>query len=185
MYLLIDNYDSFTYNLVQAFTLEGVYPLVKRNDEISIDEVAELDPDKIIISPGPKTPSESGISKDIINAFGKEKLILGICLGHQCIAEAFGGAIQRVENIVHGATSNVSHNGKGIFKGLPDPFKAARYHSLEARDIPDSLAVTARTASGLIMGIEHKELPIIGLQFHPESFMTEHGQKIISNFVEM
>ncbi len=185
MYLLIDNYDSFTYNLYQAFTEQGVRLLVKRNDKISIKEIDALKPDKIIISPGPKTPDEAGISNDVIKHFGDRIPILGICLGHQCIASVFGGKIVRVGKIVHGKTSLVHHNGKGIFKGMPDPFPAARYHSLKTIDMPSCLEVTARTKNNITMGLRHRNRPIIGLQFHPESFLTGNGQKIIQNFIKI
>ncbi|RKY41919.1 MAG: anthranilate/aminodeoxychorismate synthase component II [Candidatus Makaraimicrobium thalassicum] len=185
MYLLIDNYDSFTYNLYQIFAEQGVQLVVKRNDRISIQETASLKPDKIIISPGPKTPDDAGVSNEIIKRFGSGIPILGICLGHQCIAAAFGGRISRVSKIVHGKTSAVYHNGGGIFKDIPSPFPAARYHSLKTVDIPPCLEVTARTGDNIIMGIEHRDLPITGLQFHPESFLTENGRKIIKNFIEL
>jgi len=183
MYLLIDNYDSFTYNLYQIFADEGVKLLVKRNDKITLEEIETLNPDKIIISPGPKTPDEAGISNDVIKKFGRTKPILGICLGHQCIAKTFGGKISRVKAIVHGTSTAINHDGKGIFKDMPEDFQAARYHSLETYDIPSCLEVSAKTEKDIIMGVRHKELPIIGLQFHPESFMTESGKKMIQNFI--
>ncbi len=185
MYLLIDNYDSFTYNLYQAFAEQGVSLLVKRNDGITLKEIRDLKPRKIVISPGPKTPDEAGISNDIIKRFGPDTPILGICLGHQCIAKVFGGKIVQVNKIVHGSTSPVYHNGNGILKGLPSPFPAARYHSLEAVDIPICLETTAWTKKNLVMGVQHKKWPIIGLQFHPESFLTENGKRIIRNFIKM
>ncbi|MFH1664610.1 MAG: aminodeoxychorismate/anthranilate synthase component II [Candidatus Omnitrophota bacterium] len=182
MYLLIDNYDSFTYNLYQAFAENGVRLLVKRNDEITLSDIEELRPDKMIISPGPRTPAEAGISVDVVRRFGGRIPILGICLGHQCITSAFGGRICRVEKIVHGKTSPVSHDGTGIFSGVPSPFNAARYHSLQTADIPACFDITARTEN-IVMAVRHKEFPITGLQFHPESFLTEHGRKMISNFI--
>lgn len=185
MYLLIDNYDSFTYNLYQIFSEEGIRLLVKRNDAITVKEIKSLKPDKIIISPGPKTPKDAGISNDVIREFSANIPILGICLGHQCIAEVFGGKITRVSELVHGKTSTVHHNEKGIFKNVPNPFSGARYHSLKAIDLPDSLERTAWTEDGIIMGLRHKELPVTGLQFHPESFLTEKGKTIIRNFIEM
>jgi len=185
MYLLIDNYDSFTYNLYQAFASRGVSLLVKRNDEITIREIRSLKPDKIIISPGPKTPDDAGISNDVIAEFASCAPILGICLGHQCIAKVFGGAISRVPEILHGKTSLVRHNGKGIFKDMPNPFSGARYHSLMAKDIPDTLEVTAGTDDGVVMGLRHRKWPVIGLQFHPESFLSENGGRLIKNFIEM
>ncbi|MBD3379771.1 MAG: anthranilate/aminodeoxychorismate synthase component II [Candidatus Omnitrophica bacterium] len=185
MYLLIDNYDSFTYNLYQAFASEGVRPLVKRNDDITLEEIASLRPDKIIISPGPGTPEQTGISNGAILEFGRSVPILGICLGHQCIVSVFGGRIERVKRIIHGATTPVEHDGKEIFRGVPSPFEAARYHSLQTENLPDCLRVTARTTDGIIMAVTHTRNPLTGLQFHPESFMTEHGQRLIRNFIEM
>ena len=185
MYLLIDNYDSFTYNLYQAFAQLGVKLLVRRNDEITISEIAELNPEKIIISPGPKTPDDAGISPGVIKQFAGKIPILGICLGHQCVATSFGGNIKQVEKIVHGKTSAIHHNGKGIFKGLSNPFMGARYHSLEVHDVPDCIEVTARTGDNVIMGLEHRDWPVTGLQFHPESFLTENGQKMIKNYLKM
>ncbi|MFH1553111.1 MAG: aminodeoxychorismate/anthranilate synthase component II [Candidatus Omnitrophota bacterium] len=185
MYLLIDNYDSFTYNLYQIFAEQGAKLLVKRNDKITIEEIAELKPDKIIISPGPKTPREAGISNEVIKKFFHSVPILGICLGHQCIATAFGGKISQVEKLVHGRTSPVHHKSKGIFEGIVSPFPGARYHSLKAIDMPPCLEVTAWTDDEIIMGLKHRERPVIGLQFHPESFLTENGRKIIKNFIEL
>lgn len=184
MYLLIDNYDSFTYNLYQAFAEQGVKMLVRRNDEITIDGIAALKPERIVISPGPKTPDTAGISNKVIVEFGGRTPILGICLGHQCIASVFGGKITQVKKIVHGKTSFVHHNEKGIFRGMPNPFPAARYHSLETVEVPSCLEITARTEDGVIMGFEHRKKPITGLQFHPESFLTEGGKRIIKNFIE-
>lgn len=185
MYLLIDNYDSFTYNLYQAFAREGVEVLVRRNDKITLTEIKKLHPDKIIISPGPKTPDDAGISNEIIKILGGNVPILGICLGHQCIADVFGGKIKRVKKIIHGKTSSIYHDKKGIFKGVPSPFKGARYHSLTATDIPSCLKITARTGDGIVMALEHKKRPTIGLQFHPESFLTESGRKLIKNFIDL
>lgn len=184
MYLLIDNYDSFTYNIYQAFAAQGVSLLVKRNDQIALDEIEALKPDKIIISPGPKTPDEAGVSNGIIKKFSGDVPILGICLGHQCIVQVFGGKISRVPEIVHGKTSPVHHDGKGIFRGIPVPFLGARYHSLDVREIPPCLEVTARTEDGVIMGVRHRDLPVEGVQFHPESFLTENGREMITNFIE-
>lgn len=185
MYLLIDNYDSFTYNLYQAFASEGIRLLVRRNDRITMDEITSLSPDKIIISPGPKTPDEAGMSNKIIKKFGPRIPVLGICLGHQCIARVFGARISKVPRIVHGKTSMIYHDGKDIFRGLPNPFPGARYHSLMATDITPQLRVTARTKDGIVMGLSHKEWPVIGLQFHPESFLTANGKKLIKNFIEI
>jgi para-aminobenzoate synthetase component 2 len=184
MYLLIDNYDSFTYNIYQAFAEQGKSLLVKRNDQIGINEIEALRPDKIIISPGPKTPEEAGISNKIIGKFAGNIPILGICLGHQCIVQAFGGKISRVPKIVHGKTSPIHHDGKGVFRGIPTPFLGARYHSLETVDIPSCLEITARTEDDIVMGVRHIELPIEGVQFHPESFLTENGRDMIMNFIE-
>ena len=185
MYLLIDNYDSFTYNLYQAFAEEGINLLIKRNDEITLKEIELLRPEKIIISPGPKTPKEAGISVNVIKQFWDTTPILGICLGHQCIAKAFGGKISRIRKIVHGKTTLIHHNNKGIFKNMPNPFPGARYHSLITPTLPDSLMVTARTKNKIIMGIQHKTKPVIGLQFHPESFLTKKGTILIKNFINL
>ncbi|MGB2601420.1 MAG: aminodeoxychorismate/anthranilate synthase component II [Candidatus Omnitrophota bacterium] len=184
MYLLIDNYDSFTYNIYQAFAEQGKSLLVKRNDQIDINEIEALRPDKIIISPGPKTPEEAGISNEIIKKFAGNIPILGICLGHQCIVQAFGGKISRVPKIVHGKTSTIHHDGKGVFRGIPTPFLGARYHSLETVDIPACLEITARTEDDVVMGVRHIELAVEGVQFHPESFLTENGRDMIINFIE-
>ena len=185
MYLLIDNYDSFTYNLYQMFLEEHVNIVVKRNDEISIKDIEIMDPEKIIISPGPKTPKNAGISIEIIKNFSGKIPILGICLGHQCIVEAFGGTISRVNKMVHGKTTPVYHENKEIFDNIPSPFAGARYHSLTVKDLPECLRKIAWTENDIIMGIKHKGLPVIGLQFHPESFLTEHGKNLIKNFIEM
>lgn len=186
MILVIDNYDSFTYNLVQMFLQKGEV-LVKRNDEVSPDEIERLAPSHIVISPGPGTPAESGVSREVIRRFAEKIPILGVCLGHQCIAEVFGARVERAERIMHGKTSMIEHDGKGVFAGVANPFEAMRYHSLIVREdtLPESLAVTARTADACeVMGIRHKTLAAIeGVQFHPESFMTEEGSKIITNFV--
>lgn len=184
MYLLIDNYDSFTYNLYQMFAEQGIRILVKRNDKISLEEIVDLNPDKIIISPGPKTPDNAGISSTVIKKFAPDIPILGICLGHQCIAQVFGGEITRVSKLVHGKTSHVYHNGREIFKGIPNPFQGARYHSLEVVKTPDSLEITAWTKNKIVMALQHRQWPLTGLQFHPESFLTENGRKMIRNFIE-
>jgi anthranilate synthase/aminodeoxychorismate synthase-like glutamine amidotransferase len=184
MYLLIDNYDSFTYNIYQAFAAQGVSLLVKRNDDITINGIEALNPDKIIISPGPKTPAAAGVSNEIIKKFAGEIPILGICLGHQCIVQVFGGKISHVPEIVHGKTSPIHHDGKGIFRGIPTPFLGARYHSLDVGEIPSCLEITARTEDDVIMGVRHRDLPVEGVQFHPESFLTENGNEMITNFIE-
>jgi anthranilate synthase/aminodeoxychorismate synthase-like glutamine amidotransferase len=186
MLLMIDNYDSFTYNLVQYLGEMGQELKVFRNDRITIEEIESLRPDKIVISPGPCTPKEAGISVDVIRHFAGKIPILGVCLGHQSIGYAFGGEIVRAERLMHGKTSMVYHDGKGVFTGLPNPFEATRYHSLVIRreTMPDCLIVTAETEEKEIMGVRHKELPIEGVQFHPESILTSHGKELLANFVK-
>jgi len=185
MLLMIDNYDSFTYNLVQYFGELGQDVRVHRNDEITVDQVAALKPDHIVISPGPCTPNEAGISVATIQRFAGQIPILGVCLGHQSIGQAFGGRIVRAKQLMHGKTSQVFHNDTSVFRGLPDPFTATRYHSLviERESIPDCLEITAWTADGEIMGVRHKTLAVEGVQFHPESILTEHGHAMLGNFV--
>ena len=186
MIVVIDNYDSFTYNLVQYLGELGAKVRVFRNDEVSVDEVAALNPTHIVISPGPGMPSESGISGELILRLGKNLPTLGVCLGHQCMAEAFGGKVVRAPRLMHGKTSAIQNNGKDLFAGIPSPFDATRYHSLiVAEPLPDDLEVTATTAEGEVMGLRHKQYPIFGVQFHPESILTEHGKKIIANFLAM
>jgi anthranilate synthase/aminodeoxychorismate synthase-like glutamine amidotransferase len=187
MLLVIDNYDSFTYNLVQYFGELGCEVIVKRNDEVSVDDVRALNPDRICISPGPGTPDQSGISNGIVRELGREKPVLGVCLGHQCIAAAFGGEIVRASRLMHGKTSPVEHNGRGLFADLPNPFEATRYHSLIAdrATLPPVLEVTAETREGEIMGLRHREFPIYGVQFHPESILTAHGRKLLENFLRL
>lgn len=187
MLLVIDNYDSFTYNLVQYFGEMGAELLVKRNDEITLDEIAELKPAKIVISPGPCTPKEAGISNAIITRFGPTTPLLGVCLGHQCIGDVFGGHVIRAPRLMHGKTSPIHHNGKGVFAHLPDPFEATRYHSLivERETFPAVLEITAETAEKEIMGLKHREYPIYGVQFHPESILTQHGKDLLRNFLEI
>ncbi len=184
--LMIDNYDSFTYNLVQFLGILGANLVVYRNDVITTDEIKKISPSRIVISPGPKAPSDAGISKTIIQEFGKNIKTLGVCLGHQCIGEVFGGKTVRAPRVMHGKTSKVYHDGKGIFKGLPSPFNAARYHSLvvDPETLPSCLEVSSFTEDGVIMGIRHREYPIEGIQFHPESFMTEFGIQLLANFLE-
>jgi anthranilate synthase component 2 len=186
MLLMIDNYDSFTYNLVQYFGELGEDVTVFRNDEISLNDIERLDPARIVISPGPCTPSKAGISIPMIEHYQWEVPILGVCLGHQSIGQAFGGRIVHARNIMHGKTSPVFHNSLGVFRGLPNPFMATRYHSLvvERQSLPDCLEITAWTEDGEIMGIRHKALPIEGVQFHPESILTEHGHRLLANFLE-
>jgi anthranilate synthase component 2 len=191
MVLTIDNYDSFTYNLVQYLGELGAEVRVVRNDELTVEEVAALDPERILISPGPCTPSEAGISVPLIRAMAGRVPILGVCLGHQAIGQAFGGRIVKARRVMHGKTSPIHHAGQGIFGGLPSPFEATRYHSLaiERESLPDCLEATAWTqgADGVpdeIMGVRHRELPIQGVQFHPESILTQHGHDLLRNFIE-
>jgi anthranilate synthase component 2 len=186
MILLLDNYDSFTYNLYQYLSELGAEVLVKRNDELTVGEVAALRPDKIVISPGPCTPNEAGISVPLIRELGDHVPILGVCLGHQSIGAAYGGAVVRAPQVMHGKLSAIHHAGAGVFAGLPAPFQATRYHSLIVRrdDLPGCLETTAWTADGLIMGLRHRELPVQGVQFHPESIMTEAGKQLLKNFLD-
>jgi anthranilate synthase component 2 len=186
MLLLLDNYDSFTYNLYQYLCELGADVMVKRNDEVSVGDVAALAPERIVISPGPCTPNEAGISVALIRGLGAQIPILGVCLGHQSIGAAYGGAVVRAPNVMHGKLSAIHHQGAGIFAGLPEPFQATRYHSLIVRrdDLPDCLEVTAWTEDGLIMGLRHRDLPVEGVQFHPESIMTEAGKELLRNFLE-
>jgi len=186
MILVIDNYDSFTYNLVQYLGELGEEVVVKRNDEISLDEIAAMRPDHIVISPGPCTPNEAGISLSVIDRFKGDIPILGVCLGHQSIGQAFGGDVVRAERLMHGKTSPIRHDGSGLFAGLPNPFTATRYHSLivKRETLPSELEITAETDEGEIMGLRHKQYPIEGVQFHPESIITEHGLTMLRNFIE-
>ena len=185
MLLLIDNYDSFTYNLVQYFGELGCELVVKRNDEISLDEIAALAPKHICISPGPCTPREAGVSKDIVLRFGARIPILGVCLGHQCIAEAYSGKIVRASSLVHGKASTIRHNGSPLFTDLPTTFEAGRYHSLvvERTSLPMCLEITAESEDGEIMALRHREFPVQGVQFHPESVLTPDGKKILARFL--
>jgi len=185
--VVIDNYDSFTYNLVQYFGELKVDPLVFRNDQVTLKELAALDPGAIVISPGPGTPDDGGVSNDVILTFGSRIPVLGVCLGHQCICHAFGGQIVRAERLMHGKTSMIRHDEKGVFRGLPQPFEATRYHSLIARreSIPDTLEITAETEQGEIMGVRHKEFPIHGVQFHPESILSREGKQLLENFLNV
>jgi len=192
MLLIIDNYDSFTYNLVQYFGELGTEVQVYRNDQITIEQIEKLDPDYLVISPGPCTPNEAGVSVDAIRYFAGRKPILGVCLGHQSIGQAFGGHIVHASAIMHGKTSVIHHNGKALFNGIPNPFEATRYHSLviEKQTLPECLEITAwtETDSGEldeIMGVRHRDYPIEGMQFHPESILTEHGHQLLKNFLEM
>ncbi|MDB6152799.1 MAG: aminodeoxychorismate/anthranilate synthase component [Chthoniobacteraceae bacterium] len=187
MLLVLDNYDSFTYNLVQYFGELGADMLIKRNDEISIEEIRALGPERIVISPGPCTPNEAGISNDVIRTFGAATPILGVCLGHQCIGQVFGGDVVRAGRLMHGKTSPILHDGQGVFAGLPNPFEATRYHSLlvKRETLPDCLEITAETIEKEIMGLRHKTLPIHGVQFHPESILTIEGKKLLKNFLSL
>ena len=186
MLLMIDNYDSFTFNLVQYLGELGEDVLVKRNDEVTLGEIEKLAPSKIVISPGPCSPSEAGISVAAIEKFAGKIPLLGVCLGHQAIGQAFGGRIIHAKTLMHGKTSQVTHTGQGVFAELPSPFRATRYHSLviERESCPVCLEITAWTDDGEIMGVRHKSLPIEGVQFHPESIMTEHGHQLLRNFLK-
>ncbi len=185
MLLMIDNYDSFTYNLVQYLGELGEDVRVVRNDQVTVAEIEKLKPDHIVISPGPCTPNEAGISVETIQKLGGKFPILGVCLGHQSIGQAYGGKIVRAKQLMHGKTSMIRHENKGVFAGLPNPFEATRYHSLviEPDTVPDVLEVTARTDDGEIMGVRHKTLPVEGVQFHPESILTQHGHDLLRNFL--
>jgi len=185
MLLMIDNYDSFTWNLVQYFGELGEEVRTVRNDAITLDEVAALAPARIVISPGPCTPAEAGVSLPLIRRFAGRIPILGVCLGHQAIGAAFGGRVVRAKQVMHGKTSPIHHNGAGVFRGLPDPFTAIRYHSLavERESLPGCLEVTAWTDDGEIMGLRHRDLAVEGVQFHPESILTEHGHALLANFL--
>ncbi|HEX9442068.1 MAG TPA: aminodeoxychorismate/anthranilate synthase component II [Roseiflexaceae bacterium] len=186
MILLLDNYDSFTYNLYQYLSELGADVVVKRNDEVGVGDVAILAPERIVISPGPCTPNEAGVSVALIRELGERVPILGVCLGHQAIGAAYGGAVVRAPQVMHGKLSAIYHRGAGVFSGLPEPFQATRYHSLIVRrdDLPACLEVTAWTDDGLIMGLCHREYPVQGVQFHPESIMTEMGKALLRNFLE-
>lgn len=186
MLLMIDNYDSFTYNIVQYFGELGEDVRVYRNDEITIAEIEALNPDRICISPGPKAPAQAGISVEVLKHFAGKKPILGVCLGHQAIGEAFGGKVIRAKQVMHGKTSLIAHTGVGVFKDIPSPFTVIRYHSLaiERASLPSCLEVTAWTDDGEIMGVRHRQFDIEGVQFHPESILSEHGHALLKNFLE-
>ena len=186
MLLMIDNYDSFTYNLYQYLCELGAKVEVARNDKISLEEIQDMSPEGIIISPGPSTPLEAGISNDVIRQFGPSTPTLGVCLGHQCIGHVYGAKVDQAGEIRHGKTSMVSHNGAGVLVGLPNPFQAIRYHSLVVfpETMPDTLEVTAQTENGLVMGLRHKDYPIEGVQFHPESILTPDGKHLLQNFLD-
>ena len=185
MLALIDNYDSFTYNLYQYLCELGQEVEVVRNDKTTIEEISGWQPERIIVSPGPCTPKEAGISVDVIRHFGPLLPVLGVCLGHQCIGAAYGGVVGYAGEIMHGKSSMIHHDGKGVYKGLPNPFEAIRYHSLaiQQEDFPDCLDITARTDNGIIMGVRHKEYPVEGFQAHPESIMTPEGKNLLRNFL--
>ena len=185
MILLIDNYDSFTYNLYQYLCELGAEVSVVRNDKITLDQIRDMNPEKIVVSPGPCTPDKAGISNEVVGEFGPIIPVLGVCLGHQCVGQTFGGIVGKAGEIMHGKTSLIHHDGEGVFSGIPSPFEAIRYHSLVVykEDLPDELEVTAWTESGIVMGLRHKEYEIQGIQFHPESIMTQYGKEILGNFL--
>jgi anthranilate synthase/aminodeoxychorismate synthase-like glutamine amidotransferase len=184
MVVVIDNYDSFTYNLVQYLGELGAELRVFRNDEVTLDELRELRPSHIVISPGPGDPNDGGISNDVIREFGPTTPVLGVCLGHQCIGHVYGGVVSRAPRLMHGKTSSVYHNAGGLFDGVPNPFTATRYHSLIVEEpLPDVLQVTAFTRDGEVMALQHRDYPVAGVQFHPESILTEHGKRILQNFL--
>ena len=187
MLIIIDNYDSFTYNLYQYLGELGANMLVFRNDKISVEEIAEMNPEKLLVSPGPCTPNEAGISCDAVKYFAGKIPVIGVCLGHQSIGQVFGGKVIRARRLMHGKTSPIIHDNKGVFAGLPNPFDATRYHSLiiEKKTLPNCFEITAHADEDEIMGIRHKELPVFGVQFHPESILTTHGKQLLKNFLEM
>lgn len=187
MILVIDNYDSFTYNLVQQFGELGAEIEVVRNDQLTLEDVRRLNPTHIVISPGPGTPDDGGISLDVIREFGPTIPVLGVCLGHQCIGQAFGGVVDRAPKLMHGKTSQIHHTDDPLFAGMSNPFTATRYHSLvvEQPTLPDSLEVIAQAEDGQVMGVRHKEYPVVGVQFHPESILTVEGLKLLRNFLQM
>ena len=187
MILVIDNYDSFTYNLVQYLGEMNVRMEIRRNDQITIEQIHDLKPERILISPGPCSPRESGLSNEIIRTFGPNLPLFGVCLGHQCIGHTFGAEVIVNYRMMHGKTSPIKHNGRDLFRGMPDPFAATRYHSLVIKrdTVPDCLEITAETAEGEIMGVRHKTFPIWGVQFHPESILTENGRQILKNFLAL
>ncbi len=187
MIVLLDNYDSFTYNLFQYISELGEEVVVLRNNETSISEIEKYSPSHLVISPGPSNPENAGISNDSIQHFSKKIPVLGVCLGHQCLGNTYGANIIQAEEIMHGKISKITHDGKGLFDGVPNPFKAVRYHSLiiDEDSLPNNFEITARSESGIIQGIRHKSLSLEGVQFHPESIETEHGKKILNNFLKM
>ena len=184
--LVIDNYDSFVYNLVQYLGELGAEPLVYRHDEATLDQMLDLDPAAVLVSPGPGRPEDAGVSNEAIATFGERGVpVLGVCLGHQCIGQLYGGRVVRADQVMHGKTSSIRHQGQGLFEGLPSPLEATRYHSLivERASIPDVLEVTAETDDGVVMGLRHRDLPVEGVQFHPESILTEGGHRLMENFL--
>jgi anthranilate synthase/aminodeoxychorismate synthase-like glutamine amidotransferase len=186
--LVIDNYDSFVYNLVQYLGELGAEPVVFRHDAATLDELRTVEPAAVLVSPGPGRPEDAGVSNEAIRAFGGDGLpVLGVCLGHQCIGSLFGGAVVRAPRLMHGKTSSIAHDGRGVFSGLPNPFVATRYHSLVVRrdSVPDCLEVSAESDDGLVMGLRHRELPVEGVQFHPESILTESGHELLANFLRL
>ena len=188
MFLMIDNYDSFTYNLVQYFAELGHAPTVVRNDRTTLSELSKLPLEALVVSPGPCSPREAGISCAVIEYFSSRRIpVLGVCLGHQCIGEVFGGKIVHAPSLMHGKVSEIIHDGKNIFKGIPNKFTATRYHSLviKPESLPPTLEITAKTADGVIMGVRHRKLPVYGVQFHPESILTQHGHKLLENFLKL
>lgn len=187
MILVIDNYDSFTFNLVQYFGELGAELKIVRNDQVTLEQIEALHPERIVVSPGPCSPTEAGISCEVIERFGPRVPILGVCLGHQCIGQVFGGRVVRAARLMHGKTSPILHRGESVLRGLPSPFEAIRYHSLlvERETLPAVLRITAETAEGEIMGLQHVTLPVHGVQFHPESILTQHGKQILQNFLDL
>ncbi len=187
MLLILDNYDSFTYNLVQYFGELGAEMKIFRNDVLTVDDVKALNPERICISPGPCTPTEAGISCELIQEMGATTPILGVCLGHQSIGQVYGGDVVRADRLMHGKTSPIHHSGKSVFAGMPDPFEATRYHSLivKRETLPDCLEITAWTEEGEIMGLQHKQYPVHGVQFHPESILTQDGKRLLENFLKL
>lgn len=187
MLLVIDNYDSFTYNLVQYFGELGADPVVKRNDAVTVGEVERMKPERIVISPGPGSPKDAGISLELIRRLGPRIPLLGVCLGHQCIGEVYGGKVVRAGRLMHGKTSPIRHDAQGVFRGLPNPFEATRYHSLivEKSSVPAELEISADTAEGEIMGLRHRKHPVHGVQFHPESILSKEGKDLLANFLRI